>query len=131
MATVRSVTVELFNASTAEIILNHGSLAGGVWDDNNQPQPGSTISRDSASSYVNGADDMSQALGGTILLTPASGGSITVTWAWPFGSGVSCTVAPNSLSGLAVTSAVFDQDSNTPILRVIVTTAIVIGQLIG
>ncbi|HEX2094220.1 MAG TPA: hypothetical protein VHG28_17585, partial [Longimicrobiaceae bacterium] len=107
---VRTLTVTVNNSSDAQIVVNYGQLTSGDWEDDSQPIPGSVISA-GQSTFVNGADNAFEALGGSILLTPASGGTIQISWSWPRGSGVTGSTTSTSLTGLAVTSTVIDTQS--------------------
>ena len=121
MATVvRSLTIVVNNASDAQVTVNYGQLTGGDWENNSMPVPGSIISAGS-NNFINGAENAFTALGGTILLTPASGGTITISWSWPRGSGVTGTTTGNSLTGLGVASTVINTQSNTPQMQVYIT----------
>lgn len=120
MSVVRSLTVVVNNASDAQIAVNYGTLTGGDWENNTAPIPGSVITA-GQNTFINGAGDAFTVLGGTILLTPASGGTITVTWAWPRGSGVTGTTTGNSLTGLAVASTVVNTQSMNPTMQVYIT----------
>jgi len=122
MSVVRSLTVVVNNASDAQIAVNYGSLTGGDWENNSAPVPGSIITA-GQNTFVNGAQDAFTVIGGTILLSPASGGTISINWTWPRGSGVTGSVTGNSLTGLAVTSAVINTQSMNPTLQVYVTDA--------
>jgi hypothetical protein len=124
---VRSLTVVVNNASDAQIAVNYGQLTGGDWENNSQPVPGAVISAGS-NTFVNGADNAFTALGGTILLTPASGGTITIEWSWPRGSGVTGTTTGNSLTGLGVASTVINTQSMTPQMQVYVTDSSALAQ---
>jgi len=117
---VRSVTIELFNASGMDMIVNYGLLTGGEWA--TPPAPGTIISATQQQSYVNGASNTLTALGGQILLTPASGGTITPTWSWLPGSPVSDSVS-NTASTLTVTSQIVNAQTNNPTLQVIIANA--------
>jgi hypothetical protein len=120
MSVVRSLTVVVNNASDAQIAVNYGTLSGGDWENNSQPVPGSVITP-GQNTFVNGAGDAFTVIGGSILLSPASGGTITITWAWPRGSGVTGSVTGNSLTGLAVASTVVNTQSMTPTMQVYIT----------
>ena len=114
---VRSLTVVVNNASDAQIAVNYGQLTGGDWENNSQPVPGAVISAGS-NTFVNGADNAFTALGGTI----------TIEWSWPRGSGVTGTTTGNSLTGLGVASTVINTQSMTPQMQVYVTDSSALAQ---
>ena len=117
---IRSLTIEIFNASGADIIINYGLLTGGEWA--SAPVPGTVIEATTQQSYVNGVPNTLTALGGQILLTPAAGGSITPFWNWSSGSPVSGSVN-NTATDLAVTCQIINVQTNNPSQQVIITNA--------
>lgn len=112
----RSVTVDIADTSPATLTLNYVRLNGGQWQ--KTPEPGSTITPAGEVEYVNGVESNYETLGGQIVLTPASGGLITIKWDWSFGSGVSGGVRTESLTGLAVSYQWINAQSNHPVLQV-------------
>lgn len=116
---VRSLTIQINNSSDGDVGIGSGQLTGGNWDGPG-PIPGNVISAGGAS-FVNGASNIFTALGGTIQLAPASGGTITITWSWPHGLGVTGSTSGNSLVGLSVTSTVINTQSDFPTLQVYIT----------
>ena len=120
MSVVRSLTVVVNNASDAQIAVNYGTLTGGDWESNTAPVPGSVITA-GQNTFINGAADAFTVIGGTILLSPASGGTITITWSWPRGSGVTGSTTGNSLTGLGVASTVVNTQSMNPTMQVYIT----------
>ncbi|NWD74932.1 hypothetical protein HX890_12535 [Pseudomonas gingeri] len=121
----RALTITIINASAADLIVNYGVLTGGSWS--TAPVPGSEITPAGQQSYVNGTSDTFSALGGQILLTPASGGTINPTWSWPAGGSVSSSVNAASVNGLAVTSQLINTQTNFPTLQVMITNASTFG----
>ncbi|RON57752.1 hypothetical protein [Pseudomonas frederiksbergensis] len=111
---VRSLTVEIFNASGADITVNYG------WEI--APTPGTTICATQQQSYINGVTDAFTLLGGQILLTPAAGGSINPVWTWPSGAPVSGSVN-NTATNLAVTNQFINTQTNNPTMQVTITNA--------
>jgi hypothetical protein len=114
----RSVTVDIADASPATLTMNFARLTGGQWEET--PKPGSTIAPGGEVTYVNGVESNYDPLGGQVVLTPASGGMITIRWDWTFGSGVSGGVTTDSLSGLAVSYQWINTQSNNPTLQLTV-----------
>lgn len=117
----RSVTVSVLNASGQDLAVNYGLLTGGTWD--NPPIPGSVISAAGQTTWVNGAANAFMPLGGTIVMSPASGGTITVSWNWGPGTAVSGSVNSVWTTGLAVTSQLVNTQTSSPMMQVIVTNA--------
>ena len=117
----RSVTVTVLNASGADLASNYGMLTGGAWD--NPPVPGSIVSTAGQTTWVNGAANAFMSVGGTILMSPASGGAISVSWNWGPGTAVSGSVDSMATAGLAVTSQLFNAQTSSPTMQVIVTNA--------
>jgi hypothetical protein len=115
----RSITIDIQDASGTSLTLNYGTLSSGNWE--TQPVPGSTIKPGDSSTFVNGATNNFASLGGTIFLTPASGGTITIGWSWPNGSPVTSTVPTTALSDIAVTHSLTNTNSDFPRLTVMVT----------
>lgn len=115
---VRTLTVQVNNVSEGDLGIGSAALTGGSWI-GQAPVPGNVISPP-GTSFVNGASNIFTALGGTLQLAPASGGSITITWTWPHGMGVTTSATGNALVGLAVTSTVINTQTNNPTLQVYV-----------
>ncbi|NWA28554.1 hypothetical protein HX866_27060 [Pseudomonas gingeri] len=121
----RALTITIINASGTDLLVNYGVLTGGNWS--TAPAPGSEITPAGQQSYVNGTSNTFSALGGQILLTPASGGTINPTWSLPVGGPVSSSVNATSLTGLAVTSQLINTQTNFPTLQVMITNASTFG----
>ena len=120
MAAPRSVTVQLQDSSQAQIFVQSFSLSGGSWGTPpGSPVPGTVISPTSTPSYVNDAGTVYDTIGGTINLAPASGGQITITWSWAFGSSATASVTSQSLTGIAVSYSLAGTQTANPILSVI------------
>jgi hypothetical protein len=112
----RSVTIDIADSSPTTLTLNYGRLTGGQWQD--APAPGSIIKPGNNKSYVNGAATSYEALGGQIVLTPASGGLITIKWSWNFGSAVSGTVTSDGLDGLVISKQWINTQSHNPTYQI-------------
>ncbi|RON47750.1 hypothetical protein [Pseudomonas frederiksbergensis] len=117
---VRSLTVEIFNASAADITVNYALLTGGEWT--SPPIPGSVICSTQQRSYVNGVTNTLSSLGGQILLMPAAGGSITPIWTWPSDSRVSGSVS-NAATDLAVSNQMINTQTNNPTMQIVISNA--------
>ncbi|PTR14390.1 hypothetical protein C8R31_10662 [Nitrosospira sp. Nsp2] len=120
--TVRSITIQINNSSDGDLGIASGQLTGGNWEGSGSepgPVPGNVISAGNVS-FVNGASNVFSVLGGDIQLAPASGGSITITWSWPHGLGVTGSTSTSTLTGLSVTSSVINPQTNNPTLQVYV-----------
>jgi len=118
---VRSITISIQDASGTTLTVNYGTLTGGTFD--SAPVPGTTIQPGKVVSYVNGTTSIFTSLGGSILLTPASGGSISVNWNWPSGSSASGSVTAQSVNGLGVSYQMLNTQTNFPTLQVMITNA--------
>lgn len=121
----RSLTVLIFNSSAANITVNYGVLTGGSWA--LAPVPGTIIPSTGQQSYVNGAPNTLSSLGGQILLTPASGGTINPIWSWPADGRVSGSVNTTSVNGLSATSQLVNTQTNYATLQVIISNAHTFG----
>lgn len=110
----KAVQITISNGSGATLTINLGYLTGGIWD--NPPVSGSTILSGDERTFTNGASDNFTSLGGEILLTPATGGSVTVSWTWPFGTVVSGFCKANNGPQCASTFA--GTQTNFPLLTV-------------
>jgi hypothetical protein len=122
MAFARSITLAIQNASQATVNIAYSTLTGGTWDP--APIPGNSITPGGPpTNFVNGAADTFTSLGGTLVLYPASGGSITVGWGWATGAGYSSSVTSTSLNGIGVASQITGQQTNFATLQVFVTNA--------
>lgn len=122
MAFARSMTLAIQNASGATVNIAYSTLTGGSWDP--APIPGTPITpAGPPTNFVNGAADTFSSLGGTLVLYPASGGSITIGWSWATGTGYSSSVTSTSLNGIGVSSQITGQQTNFATLQVFVTNA--------
>ncbi len=122
MAFARSITLAIQDASGATVNVAYSTLTGGTWDP--APVPGQPITPGGPpTNFVNGANDAFSALGGTLVLYPASGGSITVGWGWASGSGYSSSVTGTSLSGIGVASQITGTPTSFATLQVVISNA--------
>jgi len=127
----RSVTIQIEDATNTNVNVNYGYTTGGSWGENGGPTSGTVIQPDSPQTYVNGANDTFTALGGTIVLNPATAGMITITWAWP-GNGALVVGQTNSgLTGLAVIANTVNPNSNNPTFTVIVIASSAVAQMVS
>ncbi|MFJ7793814.1 hypothetical protein [Pseudomonas sp. NPDC096950] len=124
----RSLTVEIFNSSGADITVNYGLLTGGEWA--TSPVPGTVIRATQQQAYVNGVSNTLSSLGGQILLTPATGGSIAPVWNWPAGSPVSGSVN-NTATDLAITYQMVNTQTNNPTMQIVVANASTSGKFVA
>jgi len=120
MPAVRSITVAIRNDSQQDVMIAYSQLTSGDWANGSPPVPGTVLGGE-ATIVVNEAHSAFTALGGSMTLTPASGGTVTVTWAWPRGMGVFGTATGLSLYGLALTSIVINGQTVNPQLQVYIT----------
>lgn len=120
---LRLLTVEIFNSSSFDVVIEYGILTGGRWKC--APVQGAVIQVNQKQSYINEAEGILVSLGGQILLAPVNGGAISPSWSWPAGSPV-YGGATNSATNLAVASQVIDGQTNSPTMQIVVMDAVAI-----
>ena len=113
---MRALIIQIINSSDIAVIVNNGRLTGGDWD-GPDPKPGDVIEAGKAS-FVNGGNHDS--LGGTILLSSMAGGTITITWSWPFGGAVTGSASGTSLMGLSLKTGVVNKQSMMPTQQIFI-----------
>jgi hypothetical protein len=123
----KSISVVFQDASQGQIIVSTFSLTGGQWEA--APVPGTVISPTNTPTYVNYGGSAYDTIGGSIILGPASGGQITVTWAWASGSSASAGVTSQNLSGLAVSYTLMNIQTMNPTLQVVINNAAALSAL--
>ncbi|WP_338525249.1 hypothetical protein NUH87_06300 [Pseudomonas batumici] len=121
----RSLTILITNASGADMIVNYAVLTGGSWA--TAPVPGTLIPSTGQQSYVNGVPDTFSALGGQLMLTPTSGGTINSSWSWPAGGPVSGSVNTTVADDFIVTSQLVNTPTNHVTMQVMITNAATAG----
>ncbi len=118
---VRAINITVVNSSSTLHTLVYATLTGGEWA--TYPAPGTSLGAGQMLGLNNGADRPFESLGGSISLSPASGGQIVINWSWPYGSAVSAGVNTMSLTGLAVSYQMINQQTTNPTLQVMITTS--------
>jgi len=116
----RQVTLTVSDSSDTTMFVNSFNLTGGKWDPKNQPAPGDVISPGNLPNYINYTDQPFTSVGGTINLGPASGGTISINWSWPYGGSFQTSTSSTGTSNLKVTYQVSGQTSTTVNLQYIV-----------
>ncbi|KOY00598.1 hypothetical protein [Pseudomonas nunensis] len=122
---VRSLTLEIHNASDTEIVVSGCLLTGGEWA--TAPIPGAPIFATQA--YGNGASDAQSLLGGQIALMLADGGSVTSAWTWPSRSSVSVSVS-TAATNLAVIHQISNTQTNNPTIRLVIANVSSIARIV-
>ncbi|MBV8751074.1 MAG: hypothetical protein JO103_15310 [Candidatus Eremiobacteraeota bacterium] len=117
----RTFSVQIANLSGTLLTINTFLLTGGSWV--TPPQGGGPINPGQTQNYDNYTDQPYTGLGGTISLSPTTGGTITVTWSWPWGSLATGSTTVSNVTGISVASNVINQNTNNPILQVTITNA--------
>lgn len=74
------ITITILNSSSAALTLADGELTAGEWR-GQPPVPGTTLSA-GATIFVNASQSSFGGAGGYITLTPAGGGSVSMSWSW-------------------------------------------------
>lgn len=88
------ITITVLNSSSAQLVMTQGALTAGGWD-GQPPVPGTTMQA-GPTSFVNDSQTAFGSAGGYITLSPAGGGSISMSWNWSPGQAL---IAYGSLSG--------------------------------
>lgn len=117
----RTFTVQTTNSSGTLLIIQNFFLTGGSWE--TPPQAGAPINSGQTASYNNLTEQAFTGLGGSMTLVPASGGSITLTWNWPWGGVATGSATAASLNGISVSATVINQNTANPTLQVTVLNA--------
>ncbi|MCX8477840.1 MAG: hypothetical protein MT490_18795 [Sphingomonas sp.] len=103
-----AITITILNSSSAQLTLADGELTAGAWR-GQPPVPGITLPA-GATSFVNVSQSALGGAGGYITLTPAGGGSISMSWNWSSGqpliaygntAGTSALVLSYAVSGVS------------------------------
>ncbi len=116
----RQVNLTVSDSSDTTLFVNSFNLSGGKWDPNNQPSPGEIISPGNLPNFINFTDAPFTAVGGMINLGPASGGSITINWSWPYGGSFQTSSSSSGTSNLKVTYQVSGQTGTSVNLQYII-----------
>lgn len=117
----RSVSISILNSSGTELILANFQLTGGSWDA--EPLSGTKIGPGDSKQYVNFTDRPFTNLGGTINLSPVSGGTVAITWNWAWGSSITGSGTGSTLNGIAVSSSIRNPNTSSPTLQTTVVNA--------
>ncbi|MEP9358778.1 hypothetical protein [Sphingomonas sp. KR3-1] len=91
------ITIDVQNGSSVDLGISQGMLTGGSWV-GASPTPGTVLGA-GQSTYVNASGSTFSSAGGVIILVPASGGTINMSWSWSPGSPV---IAYGLASGTSV-----------------------------
>ena len=117
----RDVGVRISNTSGTVCYINDFSLTGGSWK--SIPPAGQAINPGDDVEYHNFTDTPYTNLGGTMNLTTATGGKITIQWNWAWGSLITGSATGTSLQGMAVSSYFVNRNLSTPELVTVLTNA--------
>jgi|GEM_PF-4166558 len=114
----QSITISIADESAGSMIINYATLTGGEW--RYQPEAGSTIAPGDQPTYVVGTSG-SAALGGQMVLTPASGGEITIEFSWDGTGEPECNATPSGVSGLSIDTQMINTQSRAPTCQFMIT----------
>lgn len=117
----RTFTVQITNSSGTLLIIQNFTLSGGFWV--TPPQAGAPIDPAATKSYNNATDTAFTGLGGTMVLIPANGGSLTLIWNWPWGGVATGSATATGLTGISVSANVINTQGNNPTLQVTIINA--------
>jgi hypothetical protein len=115
------VTITISNSSSAALTIADGELTGGVWL-GSPPGPGATLATGSTS-FANAGQSTFQEVGGYMLLTPAGGGSLSLSWDWSPGQGLTAYGNVLGTNALALTSGVTNGSTFEPTVTYVITNA--------
>ncbi len=113
----RQVTVIVTDSSATTLNLSTFGLTDGKWDPAFQPQPGVQIGPGASPAYVNFTDQPFTGVGGFLTLTPMTGGQITITWSWEYGSTFAAYSSTRS-TRLQVSTQAINQQTSSVTLQV-------------
>ncbi|HTJ26268.1 MAG TPA: hypothetical protein VMA36_08885 [Candidatus Limnocylindria bacterium] len=117
----RTFTIQITNSSGTLLVIQNFSLSGGSWV--LAPEAGSAVNPADTKSFNNFTDTAFTGLGGTMVLVPSNGGSISLAWNWPWGGVATGSATASSLSGISVSANVINTNTNNPTLQVTVLNA--------
>ncbi len=120
-AALPSFAIAVQNASGTTLALQTATLASGAWL---PPAPaiGSGVFPGDAPRYVNVSLQAFSGLGGTLILVPMTGGSITIGWSWPSG-GTPAAAAYGQNTSISVDGTLINVGSSQPTFQVVVGTS--------
>lgn len=116
---VRSVLVQLQNASGTSFNVNSFALSAGVWDPAMQPTLGQAFDPGAVLTYRNFTDQPFSDVGGQVELAPVTGGTVTIGWLWTYGSPLKSGI-DIQLTGLYYRLVVGNQTTTEPMMQVMV-----------
>ncbi len=108
----RQVTAQINDASDTTLSINTFGVTFGQWDPKFMPQLGQQIGPGENPSFVNYTDKPYTAVSGYITLSPLSGGLITLSWDWKYGSPFQATSSTQNTT-LGVKSSIVGQTGTT------------------
>lgn len=83
---LRTVTLLITDASDTSFNVNTFAVSSGKWDPDYQPQPAQAIGPGQTLTYKNFTDAPYTGVGGAVSLAALSGGLLSITWTWNYGS---------------------------------------------
>lgn len=112
----RDVSIQIVNSSGTEADVQTFLLTGGSWKE--IPQAGQPITPGANQTYNNYTSQPFTNLGGTLTLTPTTGGTVTITWNWAWGGLCTGSATATNTSGIAVSSSIINPNTSSPTLQV-------------
>lgn len=118
----RQVNIMIGDSSSTTLNINTYSVTSGRWDPQYTPQLGQQITPGQNPMFVNFTDQPFTAVSGSITLSPMSGGLITLSWDWQYGSPFQQRSSTQNTT-LGVSSQITGQTSTTVTVQYQITNA--------
>lgn len=118
----RQATITIYDASDTVLNLNTFSISSGAWNPSQMPTSGQQITSGQQPNFNNYTDQPFTGIGGLMSLSPMSGGIITLSWNWKYGSPFEFS-ASTSNTPLAVKGQIVGQSGTAVTVQFQVTNA--------
>jgi hypothetical protein len=116
----REIAIAVHNASGIVLSVYSFRLSEGAWGSKPGQEPvlGDTICSGGARGYLNMTDQPFTGVGGSITLTPANGGVVSINWSWRPGEPAKSSAYGQDMQGISVDSRWTGQGSTSMTLQV-------------
>ena len=113
------ITLTILNSSSADLSITDGELTAGIWL-GPSPVPGKTLAS-GYTSYVNASGSTFGSAGGYIVLTPAAGGTVNLSWGWTPKNGVIAYGSISGTSALVLAYSITNASTYNPTVTYVIT----------